>query len=237
MEIDPRVVLNEARNAYKEENYSIALSKYQWFYKNSIEINKSFYGVRLSYCLNEWAELGEKYQPAKEALVKLKETTLSSFNETLSQEAFHEYSCICEYLGCSNESYEEFIPVHKENKNLATKLFTYVYEYCASNNQWELCKKYLGNGHNQYKNTLEIFDHMIEFSKKRTSKQRESMSSEAVETIKRESVWLLNMLSHTNSLKEYDSFISRLEIDLKERDFENVYKEIYETVQINTTSN
>ena len=230
MEIDPRVILNEARNAYKDKNYSIALSKYQWFYDNSIEINKSFYGVRLSYCLNEWADLGKIYKPANEALIELKETTLSSFKEKLSQEAFHEYSCICGYLECSNEAYEEFLPLHKSNNNLAAKLFTYVYEYCASNKQWELCKKYLGNGHKQYKNTLETFDHMIEFSKKGTSEQKESIYIEALETIKRELLWLLNMLFYTKSLGEFESFINMLESDLKERGFEEAYNEIYEKI-------
>jgi len=226
MDIDPGEVLSEARDAYAKKNYSLALEKYQWFYQNAIEIQESYYGVRLSYCLDEWAQLGDEYPEAKGALTKLKTTTLSEFKKTNSRRLFHEYSSISEYLKCKSEVLDEFLMIDSTNQEQASKLFSFVYEYCASNEMWDLCAKYLGNGYKQYQRTLEMFDHMIKYSKKASSEQGEAIYLDGINSTKRELLWLLNMLHHIKADQALESAINKMKFDLEERGFSELAKEI-----------
>jgi len=223
---DPSEVLSKARKAYQDKDYPVALENYQWFYHNALDIDQSYYGVRLSYCLGEWADLGKEFPEATDALVQLKEKALAEFSSTKSRTAFHEYSSICEYLECKEEVYVLFLTVHNSDNTLAEKLFTFVYEYCASNEMWDLCREYLGNGYNKYKQSLETFDHMMEFAEEKPGELGESIYRDAVIAIKRETLWILNMFNFINAPGEYESAISKIESDLKERGHESIYEEI-----------
>ena len=191
MEIDPSDVLAEARDAYSQNKHQLALEKYQWFYRNALKHNEAYYGVRLSYCINEWADLGKIYQPACDALREEFNTSLKVFLQSDSRRAFHEYASIAESLGEEGKVYEQFMLVHESNKELAFQLFRFVYTYCANNNQWELCREYLGDGYKQYSESLDMFDYMLEFAKQ---EGREFALTTGQEHFKRDCLWLLNML-------------------------------------------
>jgi len=226
---DPGVVLEEARSAYKEKDYASSLEKYQWFFDNSIKIKRSYYGVRLSYCLDEWAELGKEYPPAKAALVSLKNNTLTIFKQTKSREAFHEYSSICRSLGNKEEVFNNFLPLHKEKSEIAKELFRFVYEYCAENEKWNICREYLGNGIKKYEESFEIFDHMIKHSKEGEDEIGESMAQEAQDYLQRDIRWILTMLQSSKAEKEYESIVSRIETDLTKIGFHYLVSEIFES--------
>jgi len=222
MDQNPSDVLTEARKAFEDKAYAIALEKYQWFFENAIKIRPSLYGVRLSYCLIEWAELSKEHPPAKDALIQLKEKSLKLFHGNLSREHFHEYSSIAEYLGDSKEVFREFLRIHESDTKLAATLFPYVYEYCAEHAMWEICKKYWGDGKKQYESALHIFDHVVEFSKQRTNE----ISETAFDSFKKETIWILTALKNANATNEYMDLLSTLESNLKERNMENLYLNI-----------
>jgi hypothetical protein len=228
MELDPGEVLNEARAVFRDGDYEKSLEKYQWFFDNSIKIKRSYYGVRLSYCLAEWAKLGKSYLPATEALIKEKQKALTNFQNTLSFQDFHDYSSVSRCLSQDEEVLQKFLLLHESNKDLAKRLFTFVYEYCASLQMWDICREYLGNGYKQYEYSLETFDYLMEFAEKKKGDGGESIYQDAVETMKRESLWLLNMLHSINAPEEYNSVMSRLESDLKARGFEQIFEQILE---------
>lgn len=226
MEIDPGDTLEQARNAVKDKKYSVALEKYQWFFEHSVQIKQSYYGVRLSYCLADWAELAEDYSPAKIALIAERDKALTKFRETKSRPLFHDYSSISHYLKEDVEVYKQFLTIHETDKALAKSLFTFVYDYCAENKKWEICREYLGNGYKKYQDALETFDHMIEFSEKRKESGGESLRHEAADYLKTKSLWILEMLHHTNATEDYNSAISKIESDLKKRGFEYILEKI-----------
>ncbi|MFZ6799187.1 hypothetical protein [Undibacterium sp. Di24W] len=225
METDPGKVLDEAREAACNKDYPIALDRYRWFYDNALRLNESYYGVRLSYCLMEWARLGQEFPPALEALISLKERTLSAFRASKSRRSFHEFASICQVLSCSEEAYQEFRVV--SDKELSASLFRHVYRYCASNGMLDICREYLDNGYSQYREALELLDHMLNFSNEQAEGEaRESLLHTGVVEFKREISWLLAMLRHAQALDEYESAMTVLESDLRERKLETVFLEI-----------
>lgn len=225
MEKDPSEVLNEARQATRNKDYPTALDRYRWFYDNALLLDEAYYGVRLSFCLMEWVRLGAEFPPALEALISLKEKTLSAFKASNSRQNFQELASICRVLSCSEEAFQEFCNV--SDKQLSASIFRDIYEYCASNSMWDICREYLGNGNSQYREALELLDHMLKFSNEQVEDEaRESLLHTGVVEFKREVSWLLAMLRHAQALDEYDSAMTVLESDLRERKLEAVFLEI-----------
>lgn len=224
MRNDPSTVLSNARENFRAQDYESALENYRWFYENSLSVDKSYYGVRLSFCLGEWADLGQAYPPAKIALNSLKETVLSEFKTSRSMEAFHEFASICDALLCPIETYQEFILI--QDKEISAQLFKFIHEYCASNGMWDICREYIGDGLQQYQQNLEIFDHMHSFANQKTGDSRESLIKGAKEMFRREVSWRLAMLLHVNAHAEYEIAITKLETDLKIRGCDEVFHEI-----------
>ena len=65
---DPEAILQEIREDVKNRRYEVALSKTLWFHENALALRPSLSGVRLSFALSYWLELGEVYPPALEEM-------------------------------------------------------------------------------------------------------------------------------------------------------------------------
>ena len=196
MKLNPSAVLREARKAFKDNDYEVALEKYAWFFDNSVIIDKSYHGVRLSYCLNEWAALGRVFPKAKEALLQKKDLAYENFIKTQSPHAFNEFSNICEYLNSSDEAITLFLEFHEADKTTSKQIFTFIYEALAAKSEWLICWEYFGNGYKQYQKVITLFDHCVKFANELQGEQRKKIEDESITTTKKEILWILQMLNH-----------------------------------------
>jgi hypothetical protein len=99
MTIDPVEVLQGARNAVRRGDYAEALEKYLWFYHHALEHDLALAGVRLSYAVFEWMELGKLYPPAREALESTQRSNLLSLQDgSHNSSQFHDFAAINERL-------------------------------------------------------------------------------------------------------------------------------------------
>ncbi len=73
---DPLQTLRDARDAARRGAHAEALEKYLWFHHHALEHRPSLTGVRLSYAISEWVELGNAYPPAREALESIQNNNL-----------------------------------------------------------------------------------------------------------------------------------------------------------------
>jgi len=226
MEIDPGAVLQEARAAYAVNDYVLFLDKYLWFYENALKYEKSYYGVRLSYCLSELADLGKVYPTAREELTRLKETSLKVFNDNRSYRSFHEYSRICDELGVPEEPVEIFLKVGAKEEELAKQLFASVYEELAKQEKWEICRNYMGNGYKQYKEIVALFDACVRGANRKEGSQGEGIIRSSIERTVEELLWILKMQFHFNAKAEVKSAIDRIAHDFVNRGFPEVYEQV-----------
>lgn len=65
---DPDKVFDEALQDHRDGKFEEALRKHIWFHQYALDYQPSFYGVRLSYALSDWACLATKYPDALVAL-------------------------------------------------------------------------------------------------------------------------------------------------------------------------
>lgn len=154
----PRIWLTEARSAAREGAFPEAVRLYDHFFEHALENDPSFYGVRLSYCLGEWAELGKAYPPALDALVKKKDEALQLLAQTRDPERFKDFSSICQCLDCPAEPVRVFHQYHLADNGFAATLVHIVWGELIAAKAWETCSTYLVNVIATYERTLEAFD-------------------------------------------------------------------------------
>src|SRR4051812_22582627 len=65
---DVERALEDAEKFAREGKYQQALERHIWYHENALKYDQAQFGVRLSFALSDWAELGKVYPPAKVAL-------------------------------------------------------------------------------------------------------------------------------------------------------------------------
>ncbi len=65
---NPQTILQEAQSDTSAGRYADALAKFVWFHEHALEVQPAMTGVRLSFALLYWKELGALYPPAFDKL-------------------------------------------------------------------------------------------------------------------------------------------------------------------------
>jgi tetratricopeptide (TPR) repeat protein len=139
---DPEKVLARARKYYEQGNYEKALQDYIWFHDNALKYKPSLYGVRLSFALLDWIELGKKYPKAHNELIDIRNRK-SDLIKTKhgTQELFHDVKSINTYL---NEN-QKTVDLYKEmticDFDLAKQCYILAKDDLIAHQEFELCNQ------------------------------------------------------------------------------------------------
>lgn len=141
---DPGQVLSEARNAVRQGAYAEALEKYLWFHHHALEHNPALYGVRLSYAVSEWVELGEVYPPAREALESIQNFNLRSLQDG-SHDAtqFRDFVAINKQLGRHELTSRVFAAVAERDPEFAKSCFSFALSALVRSGDFALARGFV----------------------------------------------------------------------------------------------
>ena len=128
MPLPRKGVFDEAREAFRLDNYQEALEHYDYFFDYALADDPAFYGVRLSYCLSEWANLAQKYPAAKERLLQKKQAAIKLLEQTRDPERFHDYVSLCRYLKFEHEPGDQFLIYHSSDQDLAQSIVRFIWD-------------------------------------------------------------------------------------------------------------
>jgi len=103
--MDPLDKLREARSAASEGRHADALAGLRWFHDHALSHDPATYGVRLSFALGDWVELGRSYPEALRALEAIRDAkdealVAGSKNRSL----FHDVAAINERLKATDRT-------------------------------------------------------------------------------------------------------------------------------------
>lgn len=76
---DVQAALADASRFAAEGLYEQALERHVWYHENALKYSPAQFGVRLSFALSAWADLGEAYPEAMEALRIARDNALSTY--------------------------------------------------------------------------------------------------------------------------------------------------------------
>jgi hypothetical protein len=109
-----------------EGRYADALAAYIWFHDHALEHMSVLYGVRLSYGLFEWVDLGAVYPPAMLALRDIRDRKAASLRSgDGNRSLFDDVSSINERLGEEVQTAHLFRHLHASWPDLASQCVTY----------------------------------------------------------------------------------------------------------------
>jgi predicted Ser/Thr protein kinase len=74
-------IRDEIKTLVDQTNYDEALQRQIWYFNHALDYDPSLVGVRLSFTLSDWAELGRSYPKALQALVEIRDRDMQVFNE------------------------------------------------------------------------------------------------------------------------------------------------------------
>jgi hypothetical protein len=158
--------LDDIRQLTKTGLYQQALDKHIWFHEAS-KTSSSMAGVRLSYAIDAWIKLGEKYPPALDALINVRDTNkelLLSGNGDFQY--FHDFSSINRELGEEDQTYELFLILDKKYPKQADTYYHVVENLLIEKKEYKLCGKYIGDPIYKYENIRHHRETLLSFEKR-----------------------------------------------------------------------
>jgi hypothetical protein len=141
---NPQQILSEAQSDTKAGRYEDALAKHVWFHENALKINSGLYGVRLSFALGDWAELGAAYPPALEKLKGIRDSAADRVRESdQPREAFHDFESINKNLKESSKTKDLFLWLDSHKPETAKSVFDLAKPALVEAKEYSLCGRYL----------------------------------------------------------------------------------------------
>lgn len=141
---DPQAILSEASVDAREQKYETALAKHVWFHENALRINPAMSGVRLSFALASWEELGREYPPALEKLKSIRDSLEERVKKGEDMRSgFHDLAAINRTLKEDSRTAESFRQLDAHNPKAAKVAFHFVKAALVKDQAYELYVKYV----------------------------------------------------------------------------------------------
>ncbi len=144
MEIDPDVVLDEAKDLARQGRFEEALEKHVWFHDHALEHCPAMSGVRLSFALGHWVRLGDQYPPARQALAAIRDRKAAAVRAgEWSWELFQDVAAINNYLREESETGALFLDLHRADRSRAAQFYAKAEAGLVAQRQFAVCSAYI----------------------------------------------------------------------------------------------
>ncbi len=179
-EFAPTEVLRQARQFVKSQQYAEALQKYIWFHDHALDNDRSLVGVRLSYAISEWVELGEVHPPARRALESVRDTKAASLTRgTNDATLFHDVASINRALGQVERTRDLFKTMAGADRGVAEKCFRFALESLVRTKEFELARSFMPDPRKE----IDQFATPLKFASQPTASVSPEMLQETLVTI------------------------------------------------------
>lgn len=133
---------NQVRELVAQEKYAQASSAFEQLYEQSASVDRA-HGVRNSFLVGAWHELGQEYAPALEALkVKRQELLELALSDSLTFETFSDLSSINRVLGDDSLTLDVFKQVHNKHPEQAEQLYFAAADLLIQHGEYDLLMHY-----------------------------------------------------------------------------------------------
>lgn len=144
---DPTAIINEARADRLRGDYQVALAKHLWYHENALKLKPSLSGVRLSFALAGWLELGEDFPPALEKMRELRDGLEQEIRDQdrvrVKFAQFHEFVAFNRTLRQEERTAELFQWLAEDDPEDAKRVFNVSQPALIKQKEYELCGKFL----------------------------------------------------------------------------------------------
>lgn len=161
---NPEKILDEAVEDASAGRYEDALAKHVWFHENALKIEPALYGVRLSFALMYWVELGKSYPPALAKLKSIRDTDgLQIKRGKGNRYLFHDFESINRVCEERMKTKDVFVWLDTNQPAFAKKVFDLAEPDLIKEQEFHLCGKYIDPA--SYENIVKSFHENEEIAK------------------------------------------------------------------------
>lgn len=173
--------------------------------------------MRLSFCLADWARLGEVYPPALRRLEEKADAALALLDQTGEPARFHDFVAICRHLQRPEEPIRRFLGYHAADRELAASSVKFIWDELVEQKQWQVCAVYLTVPTEKYAVALEKFDQSIELSEQAPHLGGGQFVAQVQGGYVRDVANLLLVLTHTGSAGQAAAIHATMAADMHAR--------------------
>jgi serine/threonine protein kinase len=149
----------EAKDAMSQGRYEEALLRHIWYHNHALEYDQAQTGVRLSFWLADWIELGRRYPRAWQALIEIRDEKTRKLVEGGGySQLFSDVVSINGYLQDDEASYALFKTVQKRDPALAQQCYFYVENLLVKKGEYELCFNYMGDPQRRFESNRSTWE-------------------------------------------------------------------------------
>jgi len=143
-DINPSDVLREAIDLKDRGAFAEALEKHLWFHHEAILASRAFYGVRLSYALRAWMDLGNVYPPARAALEAVRDEAATALrNGGTDRLLFEEVASISDLLNEPTPTRDLFAEIAARDRELARRCFESALPSLLKTKEFKLARSFI----------------------------------------------------------------------------------------------
>ncbi len=136
----------DATKAAKAGDYAKALERHEWYHANALRIDPAYRGVRLSFALSAWIELGAKYPPALASLKKIRDDgTEALIRGKGTPDLFQDVASINEELSEPAGTVPLFMQLATKRPNFAKRCFSFAKTPLFEAKEYAVYLRYTGD--------------------------------------------------------------------------------------------
>jgi hypothetical protein len=150
----PYTILSQAERDAATGRYANALTKHVWLFDNTLKYAPAMAGVRLSFALGDWAELGKTYPPALDKLRAVRDSAAEKVKNGPDAPAgpsgrppgfrdFNDFQAINRTLGEYAKTSDLFSWLDANKPRLAAAVFRVAEPALVRAKMYPLCGRYL----------------------------------------------------------------------------------------------
>ena len=183
--------------------YEDALEKHVWFHNHALEVDPNYRGVRRSFALEYWVKLGEKYPPALEKLIAIRdEATAKLESGETSWGLFADVQSINSYLREPEKTVALFKRIESADPAFAGTIYGRADEELISAGEYALARKYLGDPLRHLEKARQNFESGIAFSKRQSAPETQQLMRRTTEQLfEAKAVRIIVVLAKTGDAK------------------------------------
>jgi hypothetical protein len=164
---NPQEILRDAEADASDGNYANALAKHIWFFQNALRYDSGEYGVRLSFALSDWVELGKIYPLALEKLKTFRDEAETNVREEKNvRDNFSDFESINGKFKEDAKTVQLFIWLDSDKPDSAKMVFDLAEPALIKSRQYRLCGKYIDNPKVSYNRSLNLYRKNMEIAQK-----------------------------------------------------------------------
>jgi hypothetical protein len=166
-------ILNSAKGLMNEGSYEESLQRYLWYFDHSRN-DAGQRGVRLSFALSDWIELGRRYPKAKQALIEIRDADMQRFAAGDGySDLFQEIAGINQYLNADDATLALFKSVEQSDTKLAQQCYVFAKDLLAQHGDYATCRKYLGDPQKAFGGISNGWRQMKQFEQRNAERSEE----------------------------------------------------------------